>query len=120
MASKRKKLKNSEILEALRDEFGSAPEVRFSVDEIIGAFRGTSPSMFLYDLLLTQAASSSGMVALNKEQARAAEDAEERRRHEEERFVRLVSQLLIPSQHRPSIAYKSMDSRRYPKKTRKP
>ncbi len=60
--SKQKKLKNSEIMEALRDEFGTAPE----------------------------ASSSSGISGMSSDQKLLKEEADERRRFEEERFVRLV------------------------------
>jgi Skp family chaperone for outer membrane proteins len=69
--NKRKKLKNSEIMDALRDEFGMAPE----------------------------AASNSGVSGMNADQKLLKEEAEERRRFEEERFVRLVSAHIRPIMH---------------------
>ena len=60
---KKKKLSNSEIMETLLEEFGSAPE----------------------------ASSSSGISKMNPEQRRLQEEADERREFEEERFTRLVS-----------------------------
>ena len=59
---KRSKLKNSEILETLREEFGVTPEVF----------------------------SSSGVSGMNDNSATLRKEAEERRRYEEERFVRTV------------------------------
>jgi len=59
---KKKKIKNSEILEALREEFGHAPEQ----------------------------SSSSGLGNLTKEQHDIDKEMEERRKFEEERFVRLT------------------------------
>ena len=63
MRRQRKKLSNSEIMDTLREEFGTAPE----------------------------AASSSGLSKVNAEQRRLQEEADERRGFEEDRFVRLVS-----------------------------
>ena len=59
---RKKKLSNSEIMETLREEFGTAPE----------------------------AASSSGLSKASVDQRRMEEEADERRSFEEERFVRLV------------------------------
>jgi len=62
MQRRKKKLSNSEIMETLREEFGTAPE----------------------------AASSSGLSKVSVDQRRLQEEADERRNFEEERFVRLV------------------------------
>lgn len=59
---KQKKIKNSELLETLREEFGQAPEQT----------------------------SSSGLGKLSKEHKQIDDEIEERRKFEEERFVRLT------------------------------
>jgi hypothetical protein len=63
---KRRKIKNTEMLESLREEFGHNPE----------------------------SVSSSGIAAANEVQRALREEAEERRRFEEDRFVRLVCAFL--------------------------
>jgi hypothetical protein len=62
LLKKRSKLKNSEILESLREEFGVMPEV----------------------------SSSSGLSGMNDNSKVLRKEAEERRRYEEERFIRTV------------------------------
>jgi Sas10/Utp3/C1D family len=64
---RRKKLSSSEIMETLREEFSTAPE----------------------------ASSSSGISKINAEQRRLEEEADERRNFEEDRFVRLVSDVMF-------------------------
>lgn len=61
LLKQRRKLKNSEILETLREEFSSAPEN----------------------------SSSTGLLGKTQEERRIEEDMEERRKFEEDRFVRL-------------------------------
>jgi U3 small nucleolar RNA-associated protein 3 len=63
LTNKRKKLKNSEIMESLREEFSAAPEQ----------------------------SSSTGVGNDSADLKALAEEAEERRKFEEDRFVRLVS-----------------------------
>jgi hypothetical protein len=76
---KKNKIKNSEILDALRDEFGQAPEVKTSL-YLLRSLPFLSP----------QESSSSGLGKLSKEQQAIDDEIEERRKFEEDRFVRLV------------------------------
>lgn len=62
LAKQRKRLKNSEILDTLREEFGSAPE----------------------------SVSNTGLLGKTQEERRIEEDMDERRKFEEDRFVRLA------------------------------
>lgn len=79
LSNKRKKLKNSEIMESLREEFSAAPEQ----------------------------SSSTGVGNDSADMKALAEEAEERRKFEEDRFVRLVrmSCYVITIQYRQLLDY---------------
>jgi hypothetical protein len=66
LEKQKKKLRNSEMFDALREEFGSTPEL----------------------------SSSTGMSAVNASQKVLEQEEEERRNFEEDRFVRLVRRYL--------------------------